>query len=137
MTNPNKFRGFTLVEVMVVVAIIALLATIAMPQLMKAKYAAEDAATMRVLRTVANAIELYAAEQGEYPGSWDIFIAAGYLLDGTYPPHMTDEYRHEFFYRIPYPALGYNYYLRAIQAEGSFSTHKKYRVSDGGSVEEY
>ena len=64
----NK-RGFTLVEIMIVVAIIALLVAIAIPNLLGARRAANDAAAKANLKTLATELETYAASTGagNYP----------------------------------------------------------------------
>ena len=56
-------RGFTLVEIMIVVAIIALLAAIAIPNLLRARHNANEAAAVASLRTLSTAEESYRAAQ--------------------------------------------------------------------------
>ena len=65
----RKKRGFTLVEIMIVVAIIALLVAIAIPNLLGARRAANDAAAKANLKTLATELETYAASTGagNYP----------------------------------------------------------------------
>ena len=55
--------GFTLVEIMIVVAIIALLAAIAIPNLLRARNNANETAAIAALRTVSTAEESFRAAQ--------------------------------------------------------------------------
>ena len=73
----RKNKGFTLVEIMIVVAIIALLATIAIPSFMKARTSAQSGACVNNLRQIMYAKEQYAfansnqisANLGDYVGT--------------------------------------------------------------------
>lgn len=79
-------KGFTLVEIMIVVAIIALLAAIAIPNLLRAKISANDALARSTLRSMSTAAETYGtANNGTYPGD----MAS---LTGATPPYLNNNY---------------------------------------------
>jgi prepilin-type N-terminal cleavage/methylation domain-containing protein len=63
----RRTSGFTLVEIMIVVAIVALLAVIALPSFLRARRQAQEAKFINALRIATNAIELYATENRAYP----------------------------------------------------------------------
>ena len=77
-------KGFTLVEIMIVVAIIALLAAIAIPNLLRARLNANDAASKSTAQALVTAIESYAAaNDGIYPDD------EGDLTNVT-PPYLNE-----------------------------------------------
>ena len=82
----SKSQGFTLVEIMIVVAIIALLAAIAIPNLLRAKMSANDALAKATLRSLSTASEAYATtNSGNYP-------ADEAALTGATPPYLNKSY---------------------------------------------
>ena len=62
-------RGFTLVELLVVVAIIAILAAIALPQFARYRQSAFRNAVRSDIRNAVSAIEAFVANYGGYPNS--------------------------------------------------------------------
>lgn len=69
----KKTRGFTLVELLIVIAIIGLLASITLMGLNSAKIRAKDARTKGDVSQIVKAIGMYRAENNSYPtssGTW-------------------------------------------------------------------
>ena len=71
-------KGFTLVEIMIVVAIIALIAAIAIPNLLRARHNANEGAAVGNMHTVLASIESFRAVQAppSYPADWTTLATA-------------------------------------------------------------
>jgi len=63
----NKKQGFTLVEIMIVVSIIALMMLISVPNLLKARLAANESAAIAALKTISSAAHTFRAGNPGYP----------------------------------------------------------------------
>jgi prepilin-type N-terminal cleavage/methylation domain-containing protein len=86
----NKRRGgFTLVEIMIVVAIIALLAAIAVPGFLRARKRSQASRILNDLRMIDSAVDQYAIETNRKTGDtvavadWTNYLKKGSLLYNT------------------------------------------------------
>lgn len=80
-------KGFTLIELIVVVAILGLLATLVVPRVIGVKADAEKATNDVNEKIIKNALERYYAENGKYPGS--LSELKGDYLDEDYSDKWT------------------------------------------------
>jgi type IV pilus assembly protein PilA len=78
-------KGFTLVEIMIVVAIIVLLAAIAIPNLLRARLSANEATAIAAMRTLSTAMETFRAAQS--PPAYPTALSA---LNATNPPYIDN-----------------------------------------------
>ena len=99
MKKNNK--GFSLLELLIVVAIILIIATIAIPSLLRSRQAANESAAVANLRTINTAQVTYLSSSGGNFGTLAGLVAAG-LLDSTFTAGT--------------PKAGYNF---NVQASGS------------------
>ena len=83
MIRIKEKHGFTLVEIMIVVAIISLLAAIAIPNLLRARHNANEAASIAAVRTISTACESYRSAQT--PTTYPANLAA---LSGATPAYI-------------------------------------------------
>lgn len=72
-------KGFTLVELMIVVSIVGILATIAAPSYQSSLMKAKEAVLRQDLFTLRELLDHHRADQGKYPPSLDSLVSAGYL----------------------------------------------------------
>jgi len=86
----NKKRGgFTLVEIMIVVAIIALLAAIAVPGFLRARKRSQASRIINDLRLIDSAVDQYAIENNKATGAtvntadWVLYMKKGSALYNT------------------------------------------------------
>ena len=82
-------RGFTLLELMIVISILVILALIAMATYNRTVLAAKEATLREDLFTMRKMIDQYAADKGKLPQTLDDLRSAGYIHDIPIDP-MTD-----------------------------------------------
>jgi prepilin-type N-terminal cleavage/methylation domain-containing protein len=111
----TKRAGFTLVEIMIVVAIIALLAAIAVPGFLRARKRSQATRILNDLRMIDSAVDQYAIETSRTTGAtvavadWTNYVKKNALLYNTGQDLFGDSYGQQTVDTIPQvPPNAYN-----------------------------
>ncbi len=129
----NNKKGFTLVEIMIVVAIIGLLAAIAIPNLLRARLNANESAAKGSLRTLSTAMESYRAAQATpaYPTALSD-------LSGATPPYIDSvlgvvKQKQGYTFIDPSTGSGGNtYYITAVPVTANVTGSNSFCVDHTG-----
>jgi prepilin-type N-terminal cleavage/methylation domain-containing protein len=116
LKNINKRRGgFTLVEIMIVVAIIALLAAIAVPGFLRARKRSQATRILNDLRMIDSAVDQYAIETNRTTGAtvnvsdWTNYLKKGSLLYNSGNDILGNTYGNQVVDTLP--SVPHNSYL--------------------------
>ena len=119
-------KAFTLVEIMLVVLVIALLAAIAIPNMLRARQMAHESSAQATLKSIANALETYAASNSQYP------LVTTSLI-GVTPPYLSKDFftgtHNGYVFAASLTVATYN--VTAIPASSGGGT-TSYTISTGG-----
>jgi prepilin-type N-terminal cleavage/methylation domain-containing protein len=118
-------KGFTLIELMIVIAIIAILAAILIPNFLHARAESQTAACEGNEKQIATALEEYAVDHsGTYPPS-GVINAAMFTVAGV-DPYMAAAPND------PVSGANYNFLTPATNAKCTVATGTTYEIDDTG-----
>ena len=107
ITSGRRATGFTLLELLVVLAILGLIATFAAPQVLKWLSGAKSDSARIQIEAVSSAIDLYRLEVGSYPPDLEALVTQPSGVDRWDGPYLRkktvpkDPWGRDYIYRNP------------------------------------
>jgi type II secretion system protein G len=117
MQKTNRYKGFTLVELLVVITVLGILAVIGITSFTSAQVRGRDTGRKSDLKQISNSLELYFNDHGVYPASLNGQILGCPTTSSTACTWGTSQFtdgRTVYFKILPKdPSMG-NYYYRTV-----------------------
>ncbi|MDT5296379.1 MAG: ral secretion pathway protein [Acidobacteriota bacterium] len=123
-------RGFTLLELMIVISIIIILALVAMAQYNRTVLAAREATLKEDLFTMRKMIDQYAADKGKLPASLEDLQNAGYIHEIPIDPTTEQRDWQTEFGEDPGSAEGAQGVTNVRSASGEVSSDGSTRYNE-------
>lgn len=119
----RRQRGFTLLELMLVMAIIALLLTIAAPRYFRSLDRARETSLKANLAVIRDSLDKYYQDQGGYPGTMQDLVAQRYLREIPVDPITDSNQTWVVVMAASGPAFGEGSSASAAPAQGVADVH--------------
>jgi type IV pilus assembly protein PilA len=118
-------RGFSLLELLIVVAIILIIATIAIPSLLRSRQAANETAAVANMRNMNTAQVTYSSANGGVYGAVSDLVTAG-LIDSRYGTGNFSGFQ----YTVALSSGNRNYTIYATAVSANTSRYDYYSTPD-------
>jgi general secretion pathway protein G len=120
----NQKKGFTLIEIMLVVIILGILAAMVVPKLTgRSDEARRSVAKTDIQSNLALAIDLYEVDTGEYPSQLDDLLHAPSQASGWKGPYLKkkplDPWGRDYIYKAPGSHNTDSYDLSSMGKDGT------------------
>ncbi len=137
----KRQKGFTLIEMMIVVGVVLILAIIAIPNMIRSKLVANETNAVAAMRTLATACNFYAMSKGDFPP--DGALGFQTLYSGS-PPYANFDYslvgptlnnpRDGYYYQYLYPAGSSNFSIITQPSKYNVTGTRSFYVDSTGVI---
>ena len=145
MTNTRRQKGFSLIELLIVVAIILIIAAIAIPNLLRSRIAANEASAVQSMRTITTVQNTYNSTYGVGyapslvalgpPGGGGAPTAAGAdLIDSVFAAGTKSGYVFTYTPAAAVAGVIYNYALNADPAVAGTTGQRHFFTDQSGVI---